>query len=176
MNGTIQAPAKLKRTQRAYTTSDKAKALQLLADELPYRVISEKLGIPVTTLGTWATNCGLRRQAKDSFQARVKTSVNQAVSKVSNQITSRTQELIEDSLTFGKEVLNRAGVLVPGADEQSLANLANAGKVGVGIARQALGLNDNAERCIVRVDLLSSATQEKPMHEATVTSVTSVTE
>lgn len=112
-----------------------------MATEIPQKLIADRLGIPQQTIATWGTNAGLRRQSAQSIANRVKAHVSKAIETVATNATVRIEALLEQSHEFGTEVLNKARLMVNSADAGELVSVANAGKVGVGIARQALGLD-----------------------------------
>lgn len=142
----------------------KAKALRLLAKGHTQAEVAKQCGVGQTTVGYWATRSGLAK-TDNSILNRVKHGINEQVARTVNHASREINELIAQSLSFGRSVMVKASELVPDSDHQTLVSVANAGKVGVTIARQALGLNDSTESVIVRVDLVGQAKEEKPVIE-----------
>lgn len=143
----------------------KAKAIERLVKGDRQIAIATDLGVPQTTIAQWSVNAGLNRNKTHSLANRVKHELSAKVDKLTTKAMSEVEALLKDSLDFGRSVLGRANGLVPDADHQTLVSVANAGKVGVTIARQALGLNDSTESVIVRVDLVGQAQPEQPVIE-----------
>ena len=158
-------PAKPKRTIKTYPADLKAKVVNRLAKGERQQSIADDLGIPQTTIAQWSINAGLNREHAHSLATRVKNQVVANVNRIASIATADVEALLAESLTFGKSVLGRANSLLPDTDQQSLVSVANAGKVGVSIARQALGLSDSQETVIIRADLVSSASVQIPQSQ-----------
>lgn len=165
MNGTIEAPAKPKRVLKTYTPAQRAEVLQRLAKGETQTSIGNALGIPQTTVGEWAIAAGLNRTKRKSLANRVQARLSEQVERITDTAARQVQDLLAKSLLFGNGVLDRANEFVPSVGPDGLVQVANAGKIAIQLSRQSLGLNDQTESVIVRVDLVGQAQSEKPVIE-----------
>jgi transposase-like protein len=153
---TVQTPKPKRKYNAAYTPEQRAEAIRKLAKGQTQISIGADLGIPQTTIGEWAIAAGLGRTNKQSLVNRVQAKLKEQVERISNHATGQVEELLAKSLAFGNSVLEQAQSFVPCVGPDGLLQVANAGKVGVAVSRQALGLCDTTEKVIVRVDLMGS--------------------
>jgi transposase-like protein len=79
---TIAAGVRRKnKTQGIFTPEEKASALAQVRDGVPYRIITQRLGISVPTLSRWASEAGLRRRVANcsDLQPRMDTNKESGV-------------------------------------------------------------------------------------------------
>lgn len=162
MTETLDPPKK--RTTKRYSVETQKEALRQCSLGTPQPKIAAMLGIPQQTIAHWACKSGIRRQGPQSIANRVDQSLSKAIDGIAAKATDRVAKLLEQSHNFGNKVLRKANRLVTGdIDPGELVSVANAGKVGVSIARQALGLSDSTEQVIVRLDLMSASKPAQPV-------------
>ncbi len=129
--------------RRQYPPESRLKAYDLHAQGLTSGQIGLRLGIPQQTISYWLNRAKLSPTSVRTTANEIQAKVAKSVAFITHKVESEVEQLVRDSLSFGRSVLGKANDQLNDADAGQLVSLANAGKTGITIARQALGLDQD---------------------------------